>query len=197
MESNSSTSAVTTLDTSVSTTEGGPVGKVSLAELAQFARNKVYLKEWTKLHEGKSVFAGFNPWAFLFGIHWFFFRRMYVEGMAVVAFEFVVLLMFFVVAMTASMHGAGWIMSTWTLLGALLLPRICVGIWANIALYKRASKVIREVAGMKLDDEAHLREVANRGRGSIAALLLAHLIFIAILSLLMLTLLGLGFLLSL
>ncbi|TDN56799.1 hypothetical protein C7389_101178 [Azoarcus indigens] len=50
---------------------------------------------------------------------------------------------------------------------------------------------------MKLDDEAHLREVANRGRGSIAALLLAHLIFIAILSLLMLTLLGLGFLLSL
>jgi len=146
--------------------------EVSFAELAKFARDEKYPKRWKRRHEGRSVFAGFNIWAFLFGVQWFFFRKLYAAGVVALMLECVlpILLIRFLV-LIFSYSPLLPVLS----LSFLLLPRVFIGIWANIALYKRAVCVIRDLNRMNLDNEIRLQQIAARGGVSIGGLLIGHL----------------------
>lgn len=59
----------------------------------------------------------------------------------------------------------------------ILIPRIAIGYWANIALYKRATKEIEKIRALKLDNERHLSFIASAGTVSMTAVILITFCF--------------------
>ena len=63
-----------------------PDSNISLTEFKAFAGKDGYPERWVRYAEGKAR-LGFNFWAFWFGIQWFFFRKLYIQGVVILAFE--------------------------------------------------------------------------------------------------------------
>lgn len=147
--------------------------QVSFIELARFAGDDKYPERWRRLHEGTSAYAGFNPWACIYGIQWFFFRKLYGAGV----FSFVVEIFapvsfYFLVSPLLPSASISW----GVIIVYAIITRILIGLWANVALYKRALRVIREVDELNLDNDLHLRLIAARGGVSFGGLFLAYLL---------------------
>jgi hypothetical protein len=134
---------------------------ISETELIAFAGGR-YPQKMAKFISGSSRHAGFNIWAALFGIQWYFYRKLYLFGLFSAALDFLIPFLFFV----SSRSAFGVVNKDFTYVaGAIVfvLTRILVGYMANIALCLKAEKVIQEVDDLNKDNETHLRLIAHAG----------------------------------
>jgi hypothetical protein len=142
---------------------------ISATELVAFAGGEHYPRVMSQLLNGTSRHAGFNTWAALFGIQWFFFRKLYLFGIFSAALEVAIPLIFvWVLKLSFAINNRVLIL----LLGAamFIFSRIVIGYVANIALCLKASKVIREVDSLNKDNETHLRLIKHAGGVSMPSL---------------------------
>lgn len=146
---------------------------ISASELAAFAGDSKYPKKWLAKHQGQSRLAGFNIWAAIFGIQWFFFRKLHFQGLLSLFLEVGIPFLFGVAIVTAIGRGQTTVL---LIVGSALATRVAIGYWANVALYSEAVRAIRRVDEMNLDNEAHLRQITKAGGVSVPSLLLAYVL---------------------
>lgn len=146
--------------------------EISRIELATFAGGEKYPELWITRLRRKTRFAGFNFWAFLFGVQWFYFRKLYVQGGFSLLLEIGV--PWLVTSHLISLEGMGFVAAIGGLTSALAI-RVAIGYWANLALYKAAIRTIRETDELNLDNEKHLRRIAHEGGISVPSLLVINL----------------------
>mgnify|MGYP003779406491 CR=1 FL=1 len=154
----------------IANAEDAPPGHqdISRSELTAFAGDNKYPEKWIKRIENKTRFAGFNAWAFLFGILWFFYRKLYFQG--VFSFLLEAGVPFLVAFAASSYFGKGQEAQIAGLISIVAI-RVLIGYWANLALYNEAVRTIHHVDSLNLDNEEHLRQIANTGRISVMSLL--------------------------
>lgn len=155
--------------------EAGSKSGISETELIAFAGGTHYPKLLMQLLEGKSRHAGFNVWAMIFGIQWFFFRKLYLFGLFSVALESIAPLIF--IAGTAAVFGyldKGAIIIITVI--TLIITRVIIGYMANIALCLKASYVIGKIDKLNKDNETHLRLIKRAGGVSVPSLLLVYVV---------------------
>ncbi|HEV7855385.1 MAG TPA: DUF2628 domain-containing protein [Herminiimonas sp.] len=116
------------------------------AALLAFAQDPVWIKIWRRPIANDGQFSGFNPFAVVLGPIWFFFRKMYGLGIAVLLIDIAVVYFF---------HFPG----------AFFVPRILIGFFANIAYYKKARHAVNDV--MVLSAKEATRQLSSRGGISI------------------------------
>lgn len=149
---------------------------VSVTELTAFTGDAFYVNEWTKYHNNKSVHAGWNGSASLYGAQWFFYRKLYIQGIFAVLFEMTAVFLLLHLARALLANSGSALSARDFLLFAflMLLVRILIGYWANIAFYDKAISTIKKVDALNLDNEAHLRVIKNEGGVNFPAALLAY-----------------------
>jgi hypothetical protein len=146
---------------------------ISMSELTAFAGDAKYPKRWLARHQGESRLCGFNVWAAIFGIQWFFFRKLHVQGVLSLVIEMGIPYLISMAIMAAIGGGQAAVL---LMIGAILATRIAIGYWANVALYQAGVRTIRRVDAMNLDNEGHLRQIAKAGGVSVPSLLLAYVL---------------------
>ncbi len=144
----------------------------SETELTAFTGKGRYPHLLMRRLEGKSIHAGFNVWAAIFGIQWFFFRKLYLFGL------------FSLVLEVGAPFASGWaIRFFFPGKGDLLFIvsvlfffgiRVVIGFLANIALCFAATQAISKIDRMNQDNETHLRLITRAGGVSIPSLLLVY-----------------------
>lgn len=147
--------------------------RISETELIAFAGGTRYPSLLFQLLNGKARHAGFNIWAALFGLQWFFFRKLYLFGLLSSVLEFAIpygifILVRFLLANKDYALGA--------LIVAAIITRVVIGYMANIALALKAAAVIDEIEKLNKDNETHLRLISHAGGISIPSLLFAYLL---------------------
>ena len=148
---------------------------ISETELTAFAGGRHYPQVMAKFMTGSSRHAGFNGWAALIGIHWFFYRKLYLFGLASASLDVSVPYVFFVTLRTTfGLANKDFIYITGAIL--FLVTRIAVGYMANFALCIKAEKVIREVDDLNKDNETHLRLIAHAGGVSFPSFLAIYVV---------------------
>lgn len=164
---------------SVANPSTAPDYEFSETELTAFAGGERYPQILHKVLNGKARNAGFNIWAALFGIQWYFYRKLYVYGLFSAALEIIIPVLFFM-ALKSSFGLSN--PDVTMIAGAVLFlaTRILIGYMANIALCLKAEKVIREVDAMNKDNAAHLRLIAHAGGVSIPSLLAIYVLMATI-----------------
>lgn len=148
---------------------------VSMTELAAFAGNSDYAKDWEKYHGENSSSAGFNAWAAIFGVQWFFYRQLYMQGLVAAFFELgmpvgFLLLARFSLGMDASQQYSGIV--GFCAVVIFVLTKIAIGYWANIIFYKKAVRTIQKINQLNLDNERHLSVIGSLGQPSFLAVIL-------------------------
>ena len=146
---------------------------ISRSELAAFAGDSKYPELWLKHLEGQSRFAGFNGWATAFGVQWFFFRKLYVQGVISLILEagFPILFTAIAIALIGKEHK---VIADNSFFPAAIAVRFGIGYWANLALCNKAVSAIRRIDEMNLDNDAHLRKIASAGGVSVPSLLAVY-----------------------
>ena len=146
---------------------------ISKRELVAFAGDSKYPELWLKHLEGQSRFAGFNGWATIFGVQWFFFRKLYVQGLISLVLEvgFPILFTGIAIALIGKEHK---VLADNSIFVAAIAVRIGIGYWANLALCRKAISTIRGIDEMNLDNETHLRKIASAGGVSVPSLLAVY-----------------------
>ena len=143
---------------------------ISQLELNAFFGESKYPQKFLTYERKKSRFAGFNFWAAFFTTAWFFYRRLYVQGLAALVFEVlipaVVVLLVFLITDVTDESAIRLIFSS-----SVVCVRIAVGYWGNLELFKKAKREIREVDKMNLNNDLHLQMVAGAGATNIPAFL--------------------------
>jgi hypothetical protein len=151
---------------------------VSMTELTAFAGKGHYPKDWEKYHEHKSFNAGFNGWAALWGIQWFFYRKLYVQGLISFCLEFCIPVGFILAARyflgASAQYGRA---VPYSAVFIYFFVKIAIGYWANIALYKKAVGSIKKINELNLDNERHLSVLSSLGQPSFQAVLFLYLGF--------------------
>jgi len=152
------------------------------AEWIAFCGEKSRLPEyWFQYQKQESKDCGYNVYASLFGLQWFFVNKMYVNGIISLFFEFGPLFVFLVAA--SSFNSDHWINGKEgmaMLLCASLLMRIAIGFWANIALYKRANSEISRIRAFNLDSERHLSLIRSAGAPALMPVILLNVCVVII-----------------
>jgi hypothetical protein len=148
---------------------------ISMSELIAFAGKKHYPERMMRLLQGQSSHAGFNFWATIFGIQWYFYRKLYLFGLFSAALEISVPLIF-VWVIRATVNPAHREIAAITALVAFVLTRILIGYMANIAMCLKAEKVIKEIDNLNKDNETHLRMIAHAGGVSVPSLLFIYVV---------------------
>jgi hypothetical protein len=147
--------------------------KISKTELIAFAGGERYPALMYGLLNGTTRHAGFNIWAALFGIQWYFFRKLYLFGLLSFVLEYAI--PFGAFKIMRFLFGRPGIDFTIIALCVLLVAtRIINGYMANIALCLKASAVIAEIDKLNKSNEAHLRLIADAGGVSVPSLLLIY-----------------------
>jgi len=164
-------------DVAVHAVEPSAPHDISISELAAFAGDSKYPRRWLARHENRSRFAGFNVWAAVFGMQWFFFRKLHFQGLLSLFLEAGVPFLLTIAAINAIGKGPVTV-----LLSVLFIvaTRVAIGFWANLALYSEAVRTIRRVDNSNLDNEAHLREIAKAGGVSVPSLIAAYALLAAL-----------------
>jgi hypothetical protein len=135
-------------------------------------------QQWLKYVEGKQRHCGFNIWAALFGLQWFVFNKMYGQAVVVAFFE-----IFTVVMVTAGVGNfqrsldapsAGMALGLIILGVGVILPRVIVGYWANMALFRKASAEIEKIRSFEVNNERKLAMISAAGSGSVGSLLVIY-----------------------
>ena len=152
-----------------------PRSDISQTELAAFAGGERYPRHMLRMLNGESRHAGFNPWAALFGIQWYFFRKLYLFGLFSVALEILVPYACF---MTLRMAFGRANQNLVIILGAVffVVTRIFIGYMANIALCLEAVTVIKKIDSLNKDNETHLRLIAATGGVSVLSMLFIYVV---------------------
>jgi hypothetical protein len=149
--------------------------RLSETELAAFAGGTVYPPLMYRFIYGKTKTAGFNIWAALFGIQWFFFRKLYLAGLCSFVLEFAIPYGGFALLRSFSEH----ITDDTRVLALILLilvTRVAIGYMANIALSLKAASVIDDVDKLNKDNATHLRLITEAGKVSVPSLLFIYLV---------------------
>jgi hypothetical protein len=146
------------------------VDDISQSELNAFFGESKYPQKFLAYERNRTRFAGFNIWAAIFTTAWFFYRRLYVQGIAALVSELfipaiVVLLVFFITEITDE-FAVRVIFSS-----AIVCVRIAVGYWGNLALFKKAKREVREIDKMNFNNDMHLQMVTGAGATNIPAFL--------------------------
>lgn len=136
-------------------------------------------QQWLRYLEGSARHCGFNQWAFLFGAQWFVFNRMYAAALVASVLDLGTGLLGFELysragdALNTSRSAVA--MQLLALLVGFGLPRLAVGSWANIALFRRAQREIAKIDGFDVDNSRKLSMIASAGAGSFGALFVLYL----------------------
>lgn len=138
--------------------------EVSLTELAAFTGKSNYPEIWARYRNGKSKYAGFNIWAFIFGTTWFVYRKLYLQGILFFIIELAPLLL--IVTSGGLSHGAVYSGPIF-----FLFARLMAGFLANALLYRRALSVIKKTDTLGLNNEMHLKVISAAGGVSIPSVL--------------------------
>ena len=72
---------------SVEAASDADIDEISETELNAFFGECKYPEQFLTYERKGSRLAGFNFWAAIFAAAWFFYRRLYVQGLAVFVFE--------------------------------------------------------------------------------------------------------------
>jgi hypothetical protein len=157
-----------------------PTEKPPEAELDQLTAwqaftgpKSVYPQQWQNYTDGRQKHCGFNIWAFLFGLQWFAFRKMY--GKALIAGMLEMAIVIALMGQGRSLPGL-WL----TLVISLSLPRLAIGYWANFALFRKAQREIAKVRSFNTDNSRKLAMIAAAGSGSFVSLMLLYGVLFAI-----------------
>jgi len=145
---------------------------ISLTELKSFAGAGDYPQQWLMHLRTGTRLAGFNAWAAIFGMAWFVYRKLYIQGFIAIVLEMIVPGLAGAAALVligASESFAYGFVVPATIIGV----RIVLGFWANQALCKKAVRVIREADALNLDNESHLQMIAAAGGVNIGAYFIA------------------------
>ncbi|TDR70235.1 DUF2628 domain-containing protein [Paludibacterium purpuratum] len=143
-----------------------------------------YLEKWQSIIEKKSRFAGFNIWAAIFGHGFFFYRKMYVWGMLLVALGLILHVIFGALygAMFAVLANNGWATlqdmqsHIWLVNGiALLFQMVIAGMFANVIYYESACSAINALSEKK-NDEFYLNYIKKRGGVSMLGILAGSMV---------------------
>ena len=135
--------------------------RLSATEIAAFAGGTVYPPLISSFMNGKTKTAGFNIWAALFGIQWFFFRKLYLAGLCSFVLEFAIPYAAFAVLRSFSEHSTADT-RVLALILLILLTRVIIGYMANIALSLKAASVIAVDAHGGRAGPLHQRLVLDR-----------------------------------
>ncbi len=119
-----------------------------------FFQDPVWMKIWQERSNKSGVWMRFNPFAAVFGIVWFFYRKMYVLGAVVLVADWI----------AASILGP---------VGVLVLVRLPVGVLANILYYKKAEKAVRLTQTRELPKDDLIQGLKQQGGISIPGALFA------------------------
>ncbi|MES2040034.1 MAG: hypothetical protein V4495_19625 [Pseudomonadota bacterium] len=153
-----------------------------MAEWIAFCGEKSRLPGyWLQYQKQESKGCGYNVYASLFGLQWFFVNKMYVNGIISLFVEFGPLFAFLVA--TSSFNKDHWINDRTgmaMLLCASLLMRIAIGFWANIAIYKRANAEISRIRAFNLDSEMHLSLIRSAGAPALMPVILLNVCVVII-----------------
>jgi hypothetical protein len=154
---------------------------ISIAEFNAFTGGGIYIREWQKYIQGSSRHAGWNGWAAVFGAQWFFYRKLYIQGVISAVIEQLMLASIFLfIDFWKSFLGIENTLLYLLSSCFFLIVRILIGYWGNIAYYKKAVSVIRKTDLLNLDNEAHLRVIKSEGGINFPAFLLAYAAYGAI-----------------
>jgi len=141
---------------------------ISLSEFAAFTGPSSYPPQMFAFHTKQTRTAGFNGWAAIFGFHWFVLRKLYRYVLPAAFLDFGLALL-----LVAALKFAGRPLQTAELalpgMLGLVLGRVALGFFANIALTWRARAVIRRVDALNLDNDRHLTVIASLGGVSFGA----------------------------
>lgn len=122
-----------------------------------FAQDTAWIKIWRTRMGKAGIWAGFNPFAAVVGMTWFFYRKMYVLGLIVMVADWIAISVF------GSMQ---W----------LILVRLPVGVLANIFYYKKAEKAVLRAQAVQLPKEGVISQLKRQGGISIPGALIAVVI---------------------
>lgn len=144
--------------------------EISESELVAFAGGEHYPRVLMAMLEGKKQHGGFNIWAAIFGVQWYFFRKLYLFGLFSMALEMIApLLAVWGFGSVSGLHPNDlWAVAV---IVCFIVVRIVIGYMANIALCLKAVSVIQAVDQLNKDNEAHLRLIRADGGVSLASLL--------------------------
>ncbi len=143
---------------------------ISESELIAFAGGQHYPRVLMNMLEGKRQHGGFNIWAAILGVQWYFFRKLYLFGLFAIALEMMApLLAVWIFGSIRSIHpNDRWALA---LILCFFATRIALGYMANIALCLKAVAVIEAVDRLNKDNAAHLRLIKAGGGVSLPSLL--------------------------
>lgn len=154
---------------------------ISAAELRAFSDDDYYLEKWQGLQEGRSKFAGFNLYAVVFGTGWCFYRKMYLLGSVLLLAEYllpvVVGVLYAVVTGDHISHSPSTRVAG--VIGSLLVIRVGLGFFANIAYFKKAVKVVAKSDALNVSNDIYLSTIKSAGGISFPAILIPIAIYLA------------------
>ena len=154
---------------------------ISTTELKAFSGDDYYLEKWQGLQQGRSKFAGFNLFAAVFGAYWCFFRKMYGLGCVLLLSEF--LLAVIIGISYAVVTGDHTFKSSSTqaaeYVGTLIITRVGLGFWANIAYFKKAVKVISKADSLNVSNDMYLNIIKSAGGINFPAMFVPMVIYVA------------------
>jgi hypothetical protein len=148
------------------------VDEISHSELDAFFGDAKYPEKFQTYQQKGSRFAGFSFWAALYGTAWFFYRRLYVQGLGLLFVEVLfptivsVLTLAAVPQLTERADGL-------VLFASIVGTRIATGYWGNLVLFKKAERQIREIDTMNFNNDMHLRMITGAGAVNIPAFLVS------------------------
>lgn len=140
---------------------------MSVTELKTFAGSGGYETIWHPYHDGSTKLAGFNRWAAILGVQWFFYRKLYMFGVGALIGDVLLLGGTPLIATAAfgPKNGAGIAL----ILGCLFLWRSILGFAANVLYYRKAVKTINVLSELNVTNEEYLQRLATAGGVSIGA----------------------------
>lgn len=146
------------------------IDDISRSELNAFFGESKYPDKFLTYERTGSRLAGFNIWAAIFTTAWFFHRRLYVQGFAALVFE-VLIPATIILIVASSLDATNEFAVRLTFSSSVVAVRIAVGFWANLELFKKAKRQIREIDEMNFNNDLHLQMITGAGAANIPAFL--------------------------
>ncbi len=138
-------------------------------------------RQWQRYQEKVAGNCGFNWFAFLLGVQWFFFHRMYLNGLVSLVCEVAPVAGFAALASSAASHGHSMgSLASGAEIAIVLGVRVGIGYWANFARYRRAEREIEKVRALNLKPGMHLDMVRAAGAVSLGAVIVLNATAVAL-----------------
>lgn len=139
----------------------------------------VYPALWHRYTQGESKFCGFNVWAAIFGIQWFFFHKMYAKGVVAILLDVFVPVVLGLLGRSIFSHDYLYDKRAFAVACValpLLAARFALGYWANLALLRRAQCEIEHIRSLSLSKDQHLSAITSAGAVSVPSVVLLYVV---------------------